>query len=70
MSAPPSSAVVSAKPSPSYSTDLADCADGVCEVLPTTSYQLVPHVLVRAAQGVPGLAPHHPVQLAGPGWRS
>lgn len=37
------SAVVSAEPSPSYSTDLKDCADGECEVLLTTSGSLTPN---------------------------
>jgi hypothetical protein len=37
------SLVVSAKPSPSYPTDLKDCADGRCEVLLTTSGRLTPN---------------------------
>jgi hypothetical protein len=38
-----SPSVVSVEPSPSYSTDLKDCVDGVCEVLLTTSGSLTPN---------------------------
>jgi hypothetical protein len=37
------SAVVAAKPSPSYSTDLKDCVDGECEVLLAKSGRLTPN---------------------------
>ena len=40
---PTPSAVVSAKPSLSYSTDLRSCVDGQCEVLLTTSDSLTPN---------------------------